>query len=487
MAAMAQPLTGASSGQSINWQTLDWDLVYNQVRRMQMRIAKAIRENRFGKAKALQRLLSTSFYAKLLAVKRVTENKGSKTAGVDQVTWKTPKQKVKAVHSLKRRGYQTLPLRRVYIPKRNGKKRPLSIPSMKCRAMQALHLLGLEPVAETMADPNSYGFRPKHSTADAIEQCFKLLARKVSPQFVLEGDIKSCFDKINHDWLLANIPMDKKILSQWLQAGYLEDGALHPTLEGTPQGGIISPCLLTMTMKGLEATLHRVTKRSDCVHIVVYADDFIVTAVSKEILEQKVKPAIQTFLKERGLELSPEKTKITHINEGFDFLGFNVRKYKHKLLIKPAKGQVDFLANIRNLIKKNKAGKTVGLLQQLNPRMRGWANYFRHVVAKKTFQYVDSFIFLALWNWAKRRHPNKGARWVKAKYFCSFRNDHWTFYSDYVDADGEKSRLHLWQAAKTPIKRHIKIRADANPYDPTYRDYFNQREARKRKPDQTEL
>jgi RNA-directed DNA polymerase len=482
MSAMEQTLTGASFGQNMHWDKIDWPSVYEQVRRMQMRIAKAIREKRFGKAKALQRLLSTSFYAKLLAVKRVTENRGSKTAGVDQVIWKTPKQKMKAVHTIKRRSYKTQPLRRIYIPKRNGKKRPLSIPTMTCRTHQALHLMGLEPIVETLADPNSYGFRPKRSTADAIAQCFLSLCRKTSPQWILEGDIKSCFDKIEHGWLLTHIPMDKVILGKWLKAGYLENEVSHPTKEGVPQGGVISPCILTMTMSGLEAAIKRACKISDKVNVIIYADDFVVTGASKEILEQQVKPVIQAFLKERGLELSEEKSKITHIDEGFDFLGFNVRKYNGKLLIKPAKRQEkDFLMNIRNLINKNKTTKTIDLIRQLNPKIRGWANYFRHQVSKKTFQRVDHFIFKALWRWTKRRHPEKGTRWVKKKYFSTLSDNQWVFYSNYVDKDGVPSCLYIWQTARTPIKRHIKIKAEANPYDPNYRDYFTQRENRKRK------
>lgn len=350
--------------------------------------------------------------------------------------------------------------------------------------MQALHLLGLEPIAETLADPNSYGFRPRRSTADAIGQCYNLFARKCSSQWILEGDIKSCFDKIQHDWLLANIPMDKKILKKWLKAGYIEDKTLHVTEEGTPQGGIISPCILTMTLKGLETEIKRrwPVKSPHKVNLVVYADDFIVTGVSKEILEQKVKPVIETYLRERGLELSEEKTKITHIEEGFDFLGFNVRKYKGRLFIKPAKGRVkDFLANIRNLIKKNRTIKANDLIRQLNPKIRGWSNYYRHVVAKKAFRRVDHFIFEALWNWAKRRHPKKGLRWVKKKYFRTYRNDHWSFFSKTVNEEGKTEFLDLFKARSIPIRRYIKLRSEANPYDPNYRDYFNQRDQRKRK------
>ncbi len=230
--------TGAPSACGVHWSSIDWGAVESHVRRLQMRIAKAIREKKHNKAKALQWILTHSHYAKLLAVKRVTQNKGNKTPGVDNQRWTTEKQKMQAAKSLKKHGYQTMPLRRIYIPKKNGKLRPLGIPTMKCRAMQALYLLALEPIAETLADKNSYGFRPKRSTVDAIEQCHHVLCRKVSARWVLEGDIKGCFDNICHQWMLDNIPMDKAILRKWLKAGYMEDGKLFSTEAGTPQGGL---------------------------------------------------------------------------------------------------------------------------------------------------------------------------------------------------------------------------------------------------------
>jgi len=279
--------------------------------------------------------------------------------------------------------------------------------------------------------------------------------------------------------------MDKKILRKWLKAGYIEGRTLHLTEEGTPQGGIISPCLLTMTLRGMELDLKKRSpvKNPEKVNMVVYADDFIVTGSSKEVLENKVKPALETFLKERGLTLSNEKTKITHIKEGFDFLGFNVRKYKGKLIIKPSIRHVkDFLSSIRKLIGKNGTVKTDELIRQLNPKLRGWANYFRHVVAKRTFQTVDHFVFDAIWRWAKRRHPKKGARWVRKKYFRTHQNNHWMFFARILDKDGKTDFLHLFKVATIPIRRHVKIRAEANPYNIEYMDYFNHRETRKRKP-----
>src|SRR5713101_245273 len=240
---------GASFHRVTDWHAIDWQNVSHNVRRLQARIVKATKEKRWGKVKARPRLLTHSFSGKALAVRRVTENQGKNTPGVDKVTWNTPQKKINAVYSLRQRDYHPQPLRRISIPKKNGKKRPLGIPVMKCRAMQALYLLALDPVAETMADPNSYGFRPQRSTADAIEQCFCALGKQRSPQWILEGDIKGCFDAISHTWLLAHIPMEKAILKKWLKAGYMEQDVLHPTEEGTPQGGICTPPTMLQTLR----------------------------------------------------------------------------------------------------------------------------------------------------------------------------------------------------------------------------------------------
>ena len=474
----------ASSYGTVQWPDIEWARCIRNVRRLQMRIVKATQEGRWNKVKVLQRLLTGSFSGKALAVKRVTENEGKRTAGVDRQLWSTPESKSQAVQNLNRRGYKPLPLRRVYIPKSRDKMRmrPLGIPTMKDRAMQAVHLLALEPISEAKADRNSYGFRPERATQDAIRQCFIILSKKASSKWILEGDIRGCFDNINHEWLINNIPMDKKILHKWLKAGYIHKRTLYPTESGTPQGGVASATLANMTLDGLEAELKKF-RRQDKVHMVRYADDFIITGNSKELLENEVKPLVEKFLSTRGLELSPEKTGITHIDKGFDFLGVNIRKYSGKLLIKPSKKNVKAcLDKVRNAIKDNKAAKQINLINLLNPIIRGWANYHKSVVAKETFKRVDDEIWKSLWQWVNRRHPDKSPVWIKKKYFKTVGSRNWAFAvedREKLYPNGKPLVISLFRASDTPIKRHIKIRGEANPFDPKFETYFEERSTSK--------
>ena len=476
--------SGAPINYANSWHEIDWAKGYRVVRRHQARIVKATQSKQWGKVKSQQHLLTHSFYAKALAVKRVTENRGKNTAGVDDITWDTPVTKMEGIRQLKKRGYRPQPLRRVLIPKSNGGLRPLGIPTMKDRAMQALYLLALEPVAETLADGNSYGFRTSRSTADAIEQCYITLAKKHSPQWVMEGDIAGCFDNIDHNWLTNHAPTDNIILSKWLKAGYIDKNNLFSTESGTPQGGIISPTLANIALDGLQTALERKFHKSNWarnttkVNFVRYADDFIITGISKEVLEKEVKPIVVEFFKERGLTLSEEKTKITHIEDGFDFLGQNVRKYKGKFLIKPSlKSIADIKSKIKEIIKSNKQAKVESLIGMLNPVILGWANYHKHVVAKEIFNSLDAFIWKQLWKWARRRHPNKGARWVKDKYFHRLGARNWVFSTtvDRLKRDGSKARTTLVLASDVKIQRHTKVKADANPFDPEWEEYFDKR------------
>lgn len=481
----AATLAGAVPDLAMDWHAIDWRKVWGTVRRLQARIVKAVQEGRWGKVRALVYLLTHSFCGRAAAILRVTTNSGSTTPGVDGVCWDTPELKADAFNKLRRRGYQPQPLRRVYIPKSSdpSKLRPLGIPTMTDRAMQALHLLGLDPIVETTADANSYGFRSRRCCADALDQCHKILRNNHSAEWILEGDIKSCFDRISHDWLLTHTPMDRVILRKWLRAGYLEKDVLVATTEGTPQGGICSPALANRTLDGLEMLLRerfgktRGQRERHKVHLVRYADDFIVTGTSKELLRDEVRPLVEHFLSERSLELSHEKTSITHIDDGFDFLGQNIRRYGTKVLLKPSDKNVrSFLAKIDQVIRHEGGRLTAGeLIQQLNPMIRGWALYHRHASSKQTFAHVDDVIFWRLWRWARRRHRHKSAAWMKAKYFTRPSDGRWTFRGDVTDGDGGYQTVELFRARSLPIRRHVKVQGAANPYDPAWELYFEER------------
>ena len=481
----------AASGPAPQWEQIDWSRCEQTARRLQARIVKATQEGRHGKVKALQWLLTHSFCGRALAVKRVTHNKGKNTPGVDGAVWRSPASRYKAIDTLRRRGYSPQPLRRVYIPKANGKLRPLGIPTMKDRAMQALYLLALLPVAETTADLNSYGFRPARSTADAIEQCFNAVGMRNSARWVLEGDIRGCFDNISHEWMLDHIPVDKEVLRKWLKAGFMENRTLFPTEAGTPQGGIISPTLANLTLDGLERLLKETFRKRKIdgklhnlkVNFVRYADDFIITGSSKELLEDEVKPLVERFLLDRGLQLSPEKTCITHIEDGFDFLGQNLRRHGGKVLTTPSKKNMHaFCEKVRGVIRRNDSAKQVHLIGRLNPVIRGWANYHRHIVASGAFGKAEMVLWQSLWRWAKRRHLKKSAAWIAERYWHRLGAGR-RYFAVMAGSNARPGRAmvaYLIDPRKIPIERHIKVRSNANPFDPRWRDYFVSRKRAKR-------
>ncbi len=436
-----------------------------------------------------QRLLTSSYYARVLAVRRVTQdNQGKKTAGVDGIKNLPPMQRFNLVDLLNTRYLKASPTRRVWIPKPGrDEKRPLGIPTMYDRALQALVKLGMEPEWEARFEPNSYGFRPGRSTHDAIDAIH--LSIHLKPKYVLDADISKCFDRINHDALLRKMGQTpyRRLIKQWLIAGVFDNKQFSNTVEGTPQGGVISPLLANIALHGMEERLMDFAKTIDLkrangsqkgwqckvksLTIVRYADDFVILHEDIKVVLQ-AKTVIQEWLNHVGLELKPEKTKIAHTLEeyegnhpGFDFLGFNIRQYEvkstkqgYKTLIKPSSKSIKtHYRKLADICDSYKTIPTKALIAKLNPVIRGWANYFSTVVSKEIFGKMDHLLWVRIWRWARRRHPNKSAAWVKEKYFPQVKDTrNWEFN------DGEYIlKLH----SDVPIVRHIKVKANTSPYN----------------------
>lgn len=449
------------------WKEINWKIAESYVNRLQVRIVKAVQTGKWRLVTRLQRLLTNSFYAKALAVRRVITNKGKKTPGIDGEIWTTDEEKIKAVKKLYPQTYHARPLRRVYIEKYGKKeKRPLGIPTMHDRAMQGLQLLALEPVAETISDKNSFGFRKYRCAQDAMEYLFKLLSRKIAPQWILEGDIKGCFDCISHEWMLDNIPADKRIMKQFLKCGYVDKRKLFPTESGSPQGGLISPTYANLALDGIESLLLNKYSTSSTghihpnynkhkVHLCRYADDFIITANDKETLDE-IKTTVTKFMEERGLQLSIEKTVITNIDKGFDFLGWNFRKFKGKLLIQPsAKSKKKITEKLSQTVKYYGNAKQELLIVKLNEILRGWADYHHCVCAKSTFGLIDHRLWEMLWKWAKRRHPQKSNKWIKRRYWQSKGSRQWSFRTE---------KATLFQMMDVPIVRIKPLNLNKNAF-----------------------
>lgn len=371
----------AASDRVGRWEDIDFRKAEACVKKLQKCISKAWANDEFDKAAFLQHRMIHSFYAKALSVYIVTSNKGKRSPGVDGIVGKDmcPEDKWNILMSMKRRGYSSMPLQRRYIPKPNGKQRPLSIPTIRDRAMQTLHKFALEPIAELTADPHSYGFRPGLSTKHAIRRCIEILSAPAGPEWILEGDIQGCFDNISHGWIMEHIPMDKKTLAEFLKCGYVDEGRLYPTKAGVPQGGSISTVICNMVLDGLEPILCKEFQHK--VQFVRYADDFIITGSDPDLLRNKVMPLVESFVAERGLHLSPEKTVVTHIENGFDFLGWNVRKMGRDFLITPSQKNLTGLMDKISAVLENKMYRTTkDLCLALKSVIGGWINYHKDIV-----------------------------------------------------------------------------------------------------------
>ena len=474
-----------------DWNAVDWRRAQKAVSNLRRRIFRASKEGDHRKVRSLQKLMLRSYANALLSVRRVTQiNVGKDTPGVDMLVVKTPKARGELVDHI--RSYQpwkAKPARRVYIPKAGGKMRPLGIPTIYDRVMQAIVKNALEPYWEARFEPASYGFRPGRSCHDAIAKVFSIARPNKRKKWVLDADIEGAFDSISHERLLKTIgPFPaRELIRQWLKAGYIEEGSWHETETGTPQGGVISPLLLNVALHGIEEALGiRYDKRgqiSGSRALVRYADDLVVFCETEEDT-RAARQDLQSWLAARGLRLSEAKTRIVHLTEGFDFLGFNVRHYRapktarsgYKLLIKPSKDSVRrFKERLKQEWMKLKGHGIAEVLKRLNPILRGWANYYRIGVSKQTFGSLDHWMLERCVRYVRFSHPTKGWRWCRSKYWGELnpnRKDRWVF--------GDKSTgTYLLKLSWTPIVRHVLVKGAASPDDPVLKEYWIRRERRK--------
>ncbi len=473
-----------------DWPSIDWRTVEDDVGRLRQRIFTASQAGDLKRVRNLQKLMLRSRANTLVSVRRVTEvNAGRETAGIDGKIVVEPQDKAELADWVQHRSrpWVPQPVKRVFIPKANGTRRPLGIPVIVDRVLQARVVNALEPEWEARFEPRSYGFRPGRGCHDAIEAIYWTLnGSRVQRLWVLDADLSAAFDRIDHDHLLSSLGSfpARGLVARWLKSGVVERDWFTPTEEGTPQGGVVSPLLMNVALHGMEQAAGVRYRKLGTEHaqtvegtpsLVRYADDFVVMCYSRDQAEQ-VWHRLAQWLAPRGLTINEDKTRIGHLTDGFDFLGFNVRRYGGKLLIKPSAAAVTRIrqrltAEVRAL----RGANAEAVIIRLNPIIRGWAAYYRSVVSTEVFSTVDDHVWQLTYRWALRAHPNKPKRWVAARYFGQFnskRQDRWVF----GDRD---SGFYLRRFAWTKIVRHRLVGGTSSPDDPALTQYWADRRKRR--------
>jgi RNA-directed DNA polymerase len=481
-----------------DWNAINWQNVNQRVKNLRRRIYRATQEGQWKQVRNLKKLMMRSYANLLYSTRKITQiNQGKKTAGVDGQTAISPQQRTGLVNELRQYTvWKAKPTKRVYIPKANGKLRPLGIPTIKDRILQTVVKNALEPEYEAKFETHSYGFRPGRGCHDAIEQCWSRLNATGGDIWVLDADIKGAFDNISHEFILREIGHNpgRELIKQWLKAGYIEAEIFNQTNSGTPQGGALSPLLANIALNGMEAWLNSyqtirtyqyqtrtMTRNFPTYGFIRYADDFVITAKMKEDIAAIV-PEVRNWLKLRGLELNEDKTQIRSLKDGFNFLGFNIRQYQGKCLIKPQKEKVQAkIKELKEWLRRHQNVEPETVLRVFNPILRGWANYYKQAVSNRVFAYFNHEVFQMLLQWAKKKHPTKGMKWIVRRYFGSIGGAKWVFRAKTKNRAGKWVELFIYRIGTTKITRHVKVKGNASPDNPALKNYWTERNARKGK------